>query len=236
GNLQVLINKTPVGAAAARNRGLERARGEFVAFLDDDDVWQPSYLEAQVANLDSNADAALSYADHVNVDSKGHQTRPDIHPLLNYESPLVWLLTECFVHTLSVVVCRRKVFDAVGVFDPELSIVHDLDWYARVLAAGANFTRLPSVLVQRSVPGGLVTSYRKWFREEHALLERLFGRDLTHHEHERMIRAYRALFFAHVGWEQRDFAFGAWRMYDALAQSPHWTLRMAALRLGRRLA
>src|SRR5262245_54127789 len=70
-DIRVLVVDTAVGAAAARNRGIESTRGELIAFLDDDDVWLPTYLEAQVAQLDSHPDAALSYADHVNVDLEG---------------------------------------------------------------------------------------------------------------------------------------------------------------------
>jgi len=229
--LNVLTTNNPIGAAAARNSGIAHARGELIAFLDDDDVWRASYLEAQVAHLDSHRGASLSYTDHVNVDSKGHIIRPEIKPLLKYESDLLWLLSECFIHSLSIVVCRRKVFEEVGVFDPDLMIVHDLEWYARLLMAGRTFTHLPSALVQLSVPGGLVTSHRNWFREESAVLTRVLDNSPTNKEHERMIRAYRALFFAHLALVKFDFVFGLSRLLEAFAQSSHWTMRAALLRL-----
>jgi glycosyltransferase involved in cell wall biosynthesis len=234
-DLRILTTDTAVGAAASRNQGIECARGELIAFLDDDDTWRPSYLEAQIAQLDSHRDAVLSYSDHVNVDPLGHESRPDTQPLLRYENDLMWLLAECFIHTLSIVVCRRKLFDDVGLFNPRLAIVHDLDWYARVLAAGRRFTHLPSALVQRSVPGGLVSSHRIWFREERAVLRRVFDNSPARRAQERRVRAYRALFFAHVGWVKGDLVFSLSRFCEALAQSSHWTARVAALRFRRRI-
>src|SRR5512145_341883 len=100
--VRVLAMERPSGAAAARNSALEHARGDLVAFLDDDDLWRPAYLEGQVQLLDANPAADLSYADHVEIDPAGRESRPDTRPLLAYPSTLSWLLAECFIHTLSV--------------------------------------------------------------------------------------------------------------------------------------
>src|SRR6185295_2879655 len=64
-NLRALATRGAAGAAAARNLGVEQSHGELIAFLDDDDVWRPSYLEAQVAEFDGHPQTDLSYADHV---------------------------------------------------------------------------------------------------------------------------------------------------------------------------
>lgn len=233
-NLRVLTTQAVVGAAAARNLGVAQSRGDLVAFLDDDDVWRPSYLEAQVGSLDRTAQADLSYAAHVEIDPRGQTFHPDTQPLLNYQNPLMRLLTESFVHTLSVVVCRKSVFDRVGSFSPEFSIVHDLDWYARVLTGGGNFAHVPERLVERSVPGGLVTQHRRWFQEERIAIGRAFELSPNSRKDERRVRAYRALFFASLGFARGDVAFGCARLSEACLRSTHWTIRVAALRLLRR--
>jgi glycosyltransferase involved in cell wall biosynthesis len=233
--LRTLVMNTTVGAAEARNQGVKCAQGELIAFLDDDDVWRPSYLETQIAQLDSHPDADLVYSAHVNVDDDGHETFPDIRPLFAYTSPLTWLLAECFVHTLSLVVCRRRIFDDVGGFDSRLIVVHDLDWYARLLATGKSFVHMPSTLVERSTPGGLVTSHRDWFQEERLVINRIFRGSLCQPKHRRMVRASRALFFARVGLAKGDIAFGSERLFEALLQSPYWLTLIVARRLGRRL-
>jgi glycosyltransferase involved in cell wall biosynthesis len=234
-DIRVLRTETPIGAGGARNWGIEHARGELIAFLDDDDVWRSEYLEAQVENLDVNPTAVLSYADHVEIDASGRVSRPDTRALLMYASPLIRLLAETFIHTLSVVVCRRSGFDRFGGFDEKQTIVHDLDWYARILAGGGSFAHLPRPLVGRTVPGGLVLSHRRWFREERAILHRAFVRDPAPRRHARMIHAYRSLLFARIALAKGDVGFGVLRLAEAFVSSPHWTMAIATRRLIRRL-
>jgi glycosyltransferase involved in cell wall biosynthesis len=232
--VDVVVAPRHVGAAAARNLALERARGELVAFLDDDDLWRPSYLAAQVAHLDANPAATLSYADHVEVDRKGRRARPDTRPLLRDASPLCRLLAESYIHTLSVVVCRREAFDRFGPFDENLRIVHDLEWYARVVAGGGTVGHLLRSLAERRVPGGLVSAHRDWYREEVGVLTNVFARSGIKRSHQRRIRAYRSLFFARVALAKGDVSFGLARLGEAGLSSPRWTVELAARRMLRR--
>ncbi len=221
------------GAAAARNRGVERARGEIVAFLDDDDAWHPSYLETQVALFDAHPDAQLCSAGHVEIDGRGRLSRPDLRPLFDYVDPLVHLLAECPLHTLSVVACRRTAMARIGPFDEALAIAHDLDWYLRLVAGGGGHEHNPALLVERRVPGGLVTRHRHWYAEERLVHRRLFARIPIARRDQRRIRAARALLFARVGFAKGDLGFGLARLAEAVLASPLDSVRMAALRLRR---
>lgn len=224
------------GAGAARNRGVQHARGELVAFLDDDDVWRPTYLEHQVRNLDSNPGASLSWAGHWEIDPNGRTALPDTASLMSYSSVLVRMLAESFIHTMSVVVCRRSLFAELGPFDERLMVVQDLDWYARLLSSGHSFIHLPQPLVARSVPGGLVTRHRQWAAEEGRLVDAVLRTAGASRRDRQLVQAYRALFFAHLGFAHMDVPFAVARLAAALQATPIGTLRVAAKRLTRRVA
>jgi hypothetical protein len=80
-----------------------------------------------------------------------------------------------------------------------------------------------------------VTSHRAWFREERAVLDQAFAAHPAHGSRERMVRAYRSLFFARVGLAKGDLTFGLMRLADAFLNSPPWTMAIAARRLLRRM-
>lgn len=223
-----------LGAAAARNRGVEQARGEIVAFLDDDDVWHPSFLDVQVAQLDAHPNADLCTTDHVEIDTQRRVFRPDLRPLFRYPDSMVRFLAECPIHTLSVVACRRTVFERIGWFDENLTIVHDLDWYLRIAGSGGTMQHHPSALVERAVPGGLVTRHRHWFREEQAVYRRFFDAHKVERRQRRRVYALRSLFFAKVALAKADLAFGLVRLAGAILASPLDAVQIAAVRLSRR--
>ena len=114
----------------ARNRALREARGEFIAFLDDDDEWLPTKLEKQIQLFRrSPPEVGLVYAGFTKVDDKGRVLRqydPDHRGEVHQE-----VLRGCFLLPLTAVV-RKECFDAVGFFDQTLEYGEDWDMFIRI--------------------------------------------------------------------------------------------------------
>lgn len=125
------------GGAEARNNGIKNAQGEYIAFLDSDDLWLPNKLEKQVKYLFDNINISLIYSDAYlsnseNVDSK---TLFDIvHPFLSNDKKEV--LRYLFLHKPiypSTVVTKRSCFDKVGLFNSSLrNLGEDYDMWLRI--------------------------------------------------------------------------------------------------------
>jgi glycosyltransferase involved in cell wall biosynthesis len=123
------------GEASARNVGVKLATGDFIAFLDQDDVWRPDKLERQVQMFDDDPSLALTFTAMTRVSSEGResvrQNAWDPHP----EAVLGRLLDGCCI-TPSTVVVRRSVLDSVGPFDESLWLGCDWDMWFRIALAG----------------------------------------------------------------------------------------------------
>lgn len=145
-----------VGAAAARNAGLERARGELVAFLDDDDVWVPTYLARMAASLDAHPGADVAYCRRV-IEADGRRHMPALPDLTQRADPLQALVAGNFIDTSTALV-RRERLRAVGGFDPALPRLQDWDLWLR-LARASRFVYVDDVLVEsRSTGDGISAS------------------------------------------------------------------------------
>lgn len=214
-----------LGAAAARNRAINAARGEIIAFLDDDDRWRPAYLDKQVAQLDAHPEASAAITGHVETYASGRSSQPLLDPAFPYPNFLSQLLAECPIHTLSIVACRRTAFDRIGLFNESLRIVHDLDWYVRLTQAGGQFVVTPDVLVEHAVPGGLVTKHRDWYHEEQSVHQNCI---------EPSVRVARELFFARTALANGDIPFALARAAAGFAKSPRIATSMIARRVHQR--
>jgi glycosyltransferase involved in cell wall biosynthesis len=130
------------GLPAARNLGLSAARGEFIAFLDADDLWHPEKLERQMARFHARPELDFCvthvrnfWEPELEAERQRYQGRRYADALPGYVC--VSLLA------------RRTLFDAVGQFDVELQHGDDNDWFLRAFDYGAVRELLPEVLVFR---------------------------------------------------------------------------------------
>ena len=119
------------GAAAARNRGIKAATGDWIAFLDSDDVWLPDKLATQFEALEK-AGADFSFTDSrlrfANGDERDLQC-----PVL--KGPLMPQLIKGTLFGTPTVMVRRRCFERVGFFDEQLRTGEDWDMWLRLASA-----------------------------------------------------------------------------------------------------
>lgn len=122
------------GESVARNRGIELACGEFVAFLDSDDLWLPDKLTQQLTLVSAHDDIGMVYGGAWLIDGSGHRISDD--PWESYPEatavPLADLLRGNTVSGPTTVLIRRSTLDRVGGFDPEIRYGEDWDLWIRV--------------------------------------------------------------------------------------------------------
>jgi glycosyltransferase involved in cell wall biosynthesis len=161
------------GAARSRNRGVAATRGEAIAFLDDDDLWEPDHVAGLAAALAAGAEVDVAYSD-----ARVLETASDRSLTLAQEFDLAVLGRDGFIPP-SAMAARRATFERFGVFDPALPYSEDWDWLLRVARGGGRFARVPGATVTvRIHPGGLSALVPERLEERRRCLE-----ELSHRHH-----------------------------------------------------
>ena len=136
------------GAAAARNCGLQEAHGEFVAFLDGDDLWMPDYLEKQLefvraGGYDLAYADALLFGDSPLAGKTYMESTPSDGPV----TFLSLIRRECNLLT-SGVIARRLALVEAGLFEERLRQAQDFELWARLARRGAHLAYQRKVLLR----------------------------------------------------------------------------------------
>lgn len=142
GNKIVYLKQENRGPSAARNFGIKKAVGEFIAFLDSDDIWLPEFLDEQIKFLQSQTEYDLIYSDaYLFGDSHNAGKRfMDVNPSIGEPSLENLLALRCNVITSGVVVRKEKLLEA-GMFDEEHGHrSEDFDLWIRLAKRGVRFS------------------------------------------------------------------------------------------------
>lgn len=206
------VRKTNGGVSAARNHGASLATGEYLAFLDADDIWHPDKLRQQVQALSQHPESDLCRTNSsTKSESLAQFRQAKISTDADYivEPDLAPSFLEPYF-TTSTVMVRRSAFDRVGGFDPKLRIAEDIDFYLRVLAPAPTVLFMKESLVyKRPVEGSLGDDSAAGYVQ---LLD-VYHRFLTDHPQARQ----------NLGRTVIDKAF--YHLYTCLARSMMWVGR-----------
>lgn len=120
------------GAASARNKGFEEAKGRYIAFLDADDVWLPKKLEKQIALLDKKPGAGFVYCDNDFVDSMGNVLTNYIRKIKLIRGDILPDLFLDFFLITSGVVMRKECAESIENFNENLKVSEDYEYFLRL--------------------------------------------------------------------------------------------------------
>ena len=128
----VFIQQQNTGVSSARNVGIKRASGDWIAFLDSDDEWLPEKLEIQMKALYENPGEKICHTNEIWI-----RNGKRVNPKKKHEKFGGWIFQKCLplcCISPSSVIIHKSIFKEIGLFDYSLSVCEDYDLWLRITA------------------------------------------------------------------------------------------------------
>jgi len=216
-----------------RNEGFRHSRGNYIAFLDSDDIWLPTKIEEQVQILKEKAAVGVVYTNVQFIDEPGNQYDGE----LSWDEPIRQVLYEdLMTHnvvtgTTSSAMIRRTCLEKVGLFDESMNACEDLDLYRRI-ARYWEFYKIDLPLVKFRVHPGSTQHNCTMMAKGLEITIRKISRDtppeFEYYKNEAIIKnlSQIASLYRQDGRLYRFFAFCAKSIFDI----PNWILTYSFLK------
>lgn len=129
------------GIGAARNAALALAQGDWVTFLDADDLWAPGAIAARAAVVDSDPTFDFVFG----------LTEEFLNPAVGPASLVAGRAPPVAARVAGAALIRKQLFDKVGGFDTSLKLGETIDWIARMSEAGAKVAQIDRLVLRRRI-------------------------------------------------------------------------------------
>lgn len=201
----VFARKENGGCASARNLGLERATGELIAFLDDDDRWLPEKLAKQVARIaETGANACCCMTRK--LITRGEIVQPPTPDRLPQgHQPGKYIDGRHDAHLITIVF-KRELLEQVGKFETTLPVSSDTEWIARLVHV-AEFCAVPEIL-----------AVYEWNPKALSRIEDMQGELRRDEIRLRQLKLIRERCSRLPGWEEDAWQRRAARQYDEVVK------------------
>lgn len=140
-----VLRQSGKGIPDANNQGIREARGDLVAFLEHDDLWDSRKLELQVQCFQANPSTDYCVTRFEFFRQPGSEIPSCFKPELFERSHLGRIM--------SCLMARKSLFDRIGFFDSSYVSAGDVEWFSRAQDSGAKLTIVEQVLMQKRIHG-----------------------------------------------------------------------------------
>jgi glycosyltransferase involved in cell wall biosynthesis len=173
------------GVAAARNFGVSVSSGEYIAFLDSDDLWGNKKLQKQISFLEENPEYKICY-----TNEKWIRDGENLNQMKKHQKYHGWIFNKCLplcIISASSILVEREVFHDLGGFDESLPVCEDYDlWLRMALKYPIGFLDEKLIVKRGGHPDQLSKKYWGMDRFRIRALEKLLSMKITE-EQEKMV-------------------------------------------------
>lgn len=227
------------GAAAARNYGLSLARGELVAMLDSDDIWDPRFLEVMTGILAARPEIDIVYPNAVmfGVPHLEGLVFGNLYPWSGEPTFTDILTRKCCL--FAQVIARRESIVRIGGYDENLETCEDFELWLRAVNLGCRITNTQEVLVRyRRHPNSLSFNFYTLTRHTEQVLQKVQGFTLSDAERTaiaqeiRSVRAQRCLYEGKMALDNGEYNVAIEKLRIANASLSTFKLSVIIFLLG----
>jgi glycosyltransferase involved in cell wall biosynthesis len=154
------LRQSNQGAGAARNHGVQQAKGQYIGFLDSDDLWLPDKLQLQINFLHAHPEVDMVFGAYVEFGESPDRNDPSSAPECNSQPMPGYSSGTMLIHA--------EAFARAGAFATQWRVGEFIEWYARAQEAGLQEAMLPEVVLRRRVHSANLTAHMPEARRDYA--------------------------------------------------------------------